>query len=82
MFAAAIFCTIRAIKNFQDAAIFAQLVVSLVSTYGCYVLASLLHLDPWHLVTSMPQYLILSATYINLLNIFAFSNRESSAELR
>lgn len=40
-------------------------------------MSSILALDPWHLVTSMPQYMLFAPVYINLLNIFAFSNRES-----
>lgn len=31
------------------------IIFSLIATYGCYVLSSLLALDPWHLITCMPQ---------------------------
>ncbi|KAL8292822.1 hypothetical protein RQP46_000516 [Phenoliferia psychrophenolica] len=64
MLAAAAFCVVKAAQNMRDSIIFAEIIISLASTSG----------DPWHLVTSMLQYLLLSATYINLLNIYAFSN--------
>jgi chitin synthase len=34
------------------------LLAALISTFGIYLLASLLYLDPWHMVTSFPQYLV------------------------
>ncbi|GAA5916862.1 hypothetical protein JCM6882_007436, partial [Rhodosporidiobolus microsporus] len=74
MFVAAGICVYHAVKNSSESLIMAQIVVSLASTYGCYVLASLIHLDPWHLVTSMLQYMLLAPTYINVLNIYAFAN--------
>lgn len=37
-------------------------------------MCSLIACDPWHLVTSMGQYLLMAPIYINLLNIYAFSN--------
>lgn len=30
--------------------------------------------DPWHMVTSMVQYMLLSPTYTNVLNVYAFCN--------
>ncbi|KAI5479650.1 glycosyltransferase family 2 protein [Pseudohyphozyma bogoriensis] len=74
MLAAAGYCIYRSVKDMQDSLIFAEIVISLCSTYGAYVLASLVALDPWHLVTCMAQYLLFSPIYINLLSIYAFSN--------
>jgi chitin synthase len=37
---------------------FRNIVLSLIATYGIYILASILALDPWHLLTSFPQYLL------------------------
>lgn len=68
------FCVVKAFQNMAESAIFAQIVVSLVSTYGCYVFASIIACDPWHLATCFAQYLLFAPIYINLLNIFAFSN--------
>ena len=49
MLFAAVFCILRAVHGFGDSSIFAQIIVSTISTYGCYVLSSFLALDPWHL---------------------------------
>ncbi|KAL7423299.1 Chitin synthase, class 8 [Cryptotrichosporon argae] len=54
--------------------VFTNIVVSLAATYGLYILSSLLALDPWHLLTSFIQYLLLAPSYINVLNVYAFSN--------
>ncbi|KAI8819656.1 chitin synthase-domain-containing protein [Fimicolochytrium jonesii] len=53
---------------------FRDLVVSLLSTYGLYITASLAHADWYHMVTCLPQYLILTPTYINVFMIYAFCN--------
>ena len=50
------------------------IIIALVATYGLYIIASVLYLDPWHLLTSMPQYLFLQSSYVNILNVFAFCN--------
>ncbi|GAA5915714.1 chitin synthase CHS2 [Sporobolomyces salmoneus] len=74
MLGAAGYCVYQAVQQSGESLIMAQIVVSLVSTYGCYVLSSLIAGDPWHLITSMAQYMLFAPIYINLLNIFAFSN--------
>jgi len=48
--------------------------VSLVATLGLYIFASLLFFDPWHMITSFIQYLLLAPSYINVLNVYAFAN--------
>ncbi|CCL99083.1 uncharacterized protein FIBRA_01097 [Fibroporia radiculosa] len=53
---------------------YTTMVFSISVTYGVYVLSSFLALDPWHIFTSFIPYLLLSPTYINILNIYAFSN--------
>jgi len=50
------------------------ILLALASTFGAYIFASLLYLDPWHLLTSMPQYLLMVTSYINILNVYAFCN--------
>lgn len=54
--------------------IFRNIIVSLVATLGLYVFASLLHFDPWHMITSFIQYILLAPSYINVLNVYAFAN--------
>ncbi|KAF4305984.1 Chitin synthase [Botryosphaeria dothidea] len=54
--------------------LFFTLIVSLASTYVLYFVASFLFLDPWHMFTSFIQYLLMTPTYINILNVYAFCN--------
>ncbi|KAK4626685.1 Chitin synthase C [Fulvia fulva] len=54
--------------------LFFTLIISLASTYILYLVASILFLDPWHMFTSFIQYLLLTPTYLNILNVYAFCN--------
>ena len=54
--------------------VFYTLIVSVMSTFGIWLIASLLMFDPWHMVTSLPQYMLLTPTYTNVLNVYAFCN--------
>ncbi|RMZ82278.1 hypothetical protein DV738_g1855, partial [Chaetothyriales sp. CBS 135597] len=58
---------------FQNTTFFG-LIVSLTSTYVLWFVASVLFFDPWHMFTCFLQYLVLTPTYINVLNIYAFCN--------
>lgn len=50
------------------------IIIALAATFGLYFVASFLYLDPWHMFTSFPQYLLTMSSYINILNVYAFSN--------
>ncbi|KAF2021019.1 glycosyltransferase family 2 protein [Aaosphaeria arxii CBS 175.79] len=50
------------------------ILIALAATFGLYFVASFLYLDPWHMFTSFPQYLLVMSSYINILNVYAFSN--------
>ncbi|KAK2463946.1 hypothetical protein APHAL10511_003997 [Amanita phalloides] len=50
------------------------IVAAMLSTFGIYLIASILYLDPWHMLTSFPQYLLLAPSFINVLNVYAFCN--------
>ncbi|KAH7921400.1 glycosyltransferase family 2 protein [Leucogyrophana mollusca] len=67
---ASVLCGIAAASQSGGAVV----LLSVAITYGVYVFSSLLAFDPWHLVTSFLQYLLLSPTYINILSIYAYSN--------
>lgn len=54
--------------------VFYTLIVSVMSTYGIWLIASLLMLDPWHMVSSFVQYMLLTPTFTNVLNVYAFCN--------
>ena len=46
MLICAVLCALQAVQNFDDP-IFARMIVSLASTYGAYIISSVLALDPW-----------------------------------
>lgn len=81
---AAIFTAVKSvedfikIKNFKelffDNSRFRDLVVSVLSTYVLYFAASFMYFEPWHMFTSFIQYILISPTYINVFNIYAFCN--------
>ena len=50
------------------------ILIAVVATFGLYYVASFLYWDPWHMFTSFPQYLLLMPSFINILNVYAFSN--------
>lgn len=54
--------------------VFYTLIVSVMSTFGIWLIASLLMFDPWHMITSFLQYMLLTPTYTNVLNVYAFCN--------
>ncbi|KAF4627328.1 hypothetical protein G7Y89_g10830 [Cudoniella acicularis] len=54
--------------------LFFTLIVSLLSTYLLWIFVSIVFLDPWHILTCSLQYLLLSPTYTNVINVYAFCN--------
>ncbi|KAF8724402.1 hypothetical protein AX14_008855 [Amanita brunnescens Koide BX004] len=50
------------------------LLAAMLSTFGIYLIASIIHFDVWHMFTSFPQYLLLAPSFINVLNVYAFCN--------
>lgn len=53
---------------------FRNIFITLMSSYGLYLLISLLHADPWHMITCFAQYTFLLPSFINILMIYAFCN--------
>lgn len=47
---------------------------AVVATYGLYVLGSAMFLDLAHIISSLPGYMIMLPTYINMMLPFALSN--------
>ncbi|ORY81796.1 family 2 glycosyltransferase [Leucosporidium creatinivorum] len=84
----AVFLTVKAFTNisFADAPTLKDklidlftgtngvLLAALASTYGIYLVCSLLYFDPWHLITSFPAYIAVAPSMINILNVYAFCN--------
>ncbi|KAL4819283.1 chitin synthase C [Aspergillus spinulosporus] len=82
---AAVFVTVRSIQeevkdgSFTFSTLFTNstffsIIVSLGSTYVMWFIASVIFMDPWHMFTCFIQYILLTPTYINVLNIYAFCN--------
>jgi len=46
----------------------------LAATYGLYFVASFLYMDPWHMFTSFPAYMLIMSSYVNILNVYAYCN--------
>jgi len=51
-----------------------MVIIALIAVIGIYFLASFLYMDPWHMFTSFPQYMLLASSYINILNVYAYCN--------
>jgi len=62
------------VSDFFANTIFRNIVVSLLATFGLYVIASLIFFEPWHMITSFVQYLLMAPSYIAVLNVYAFAN--------
>ncbi|TIB12944.1 hypothetical protein E3P92_02430 [Wallemia ichthyophaga] len=54
--------------------VFITIVISITATYGLYLISSILFFEPWHMLTSFFQYLMIAPSYINVLNVYAFCN--------
>ncbi|KAK1148765.1 Chitin synthase, class 3 [Aspergillus melleus] len=50
------------------------IIIALAATFGLYFVASFMYLDPWHMFTSFPAYMAVQSSFINILNVYAFSN--------
>ena len=50
------------------------IIIAIAAVFGLYFVASFMYLDPWHMFTSFPQYLLIMSSYVNILNVYAFSN--------
>jgi chitin synthase len=53
---------------------FSTLILSMLSTYVLWFVVSFLFFDAWHMFTSFLQYLLLTPSYINVLNVYALCN--------
>ncbi|KAH6869015.1 chitin synthase [Coprinopsis sp. MPI-PUGE-AT-0042] len=69
--------TFEAVKGMFDTPI-GPLTAAIVSTFGIYLIGSILYLDPWHMATSFFQYFILAPCFTNILNVYAFCNLHDS----
>ncbi|KAI9845200.1 MAG: Chitin synthase, class 2 [Thelocarpon superellum] len=61
-------------KSFFSSTSSGIIIIAIAATFGLYFVASFMYLDPWHMFTSFPQYLLVMSSYVNILNVYAFSN--------
>ena len=61
-------------KSFFSSSSSGIIIIALAATFGLYFVASFMYMDPWHMFTSFPQYLLIMSSYVNILNVYAFSN--------
>lgn len=61
-------------KTFFSSQTSGIILIALAATFGLYFVASFMYLDPWHMFTSFPQYMLIMSSYVNILNVYAFSN--------
>lgn len=72
MLTASVVCALKAYSQGGSANII--MLFSVIITFGIYAISSVIALDPSHMLTSFLPYMLLSPTYINILQIYAFSN--------
>ncbi|KAF0536232.1 glycosyltransferase family 2 protein [Gigaspora margarita] len=72
----------NSIISFLDDHIFTDITLSLVSTYGLYLIASFIMFDPWHMFTCILQYTFLIPFYVIILNIYSFCNLHQASWIR
>ncbi|WAR58672.1 hypothetical protein PtB15_10B10 [Puccinia triticina] len=46
----------------------------IAGTFGIYIIASVLYMDPWHILHSMIPFLLVAVSFTNILNVYAFCN--------
>lgn len=62
------------LKSFFSSSGAGIIIIALAATFGLYFVASFMYMDPWHMFTSFPAYLLVMSSFINILNVYAFSN--------
>jgi ABC-type Fe3+ transport system permease subunit len=67
MIVCAIVCAVWVART-GDKSLYDKMIVSVLSTVGLWAAASILAMDPAHLITSLLPYLLLSPLYIVILN--------------
>lgn len=67
MIVAAVICAIHVAQSHEHT-LYSQMKLSVIATVGLWVASSILALDPYHIVTSGLAYMLLSPSYIIILN--------------
>lgn len=62
------------VKSFFSSESSGIIIIALAATFGLYFVASFMYLDPWHMFTSFPAYMLIMSSYVNILNVYAYCN--------
>ncbi|TDL18368.1 glycosyltransferase family 2 protein [Rickenella mellea] len=62
------------IRHLFSNLVFRNVVIPVIVTAGLNLLASILFFEPWHMVTSFVQYLLIVPSYISVLSVYAVAN--------
>ncbi|GAA5900584.1 hypothetical protein JCM6882_000915 [Rhodosporidiobolus microsporus] len=57
-----------------DNSAFRNIVIAVAATYLLYIVSSILHYDPWHVITCFAQYMLFLPSYVSVLTIYSFAN--------
>jgi chitin synthase len=66
--------TFTGAESFVTLPAFRDIFITILGTCGFFVLISIMHMDPWHMITCFAQYTLLLPAFINILPIYAFCN--------
>lgn len=53
---------------------FVAIVISVAATVGVYLIASILFLEPWHMVTSIVQYYLMAPSFVSVFGVYSMCN--------
>jgi chitin synthase len=53
---------------------FVSIVLSVAATFGVYLIASILFLEPWHMFTSIIQYYLMSPSFVSVFGVYSMCN--------
>ncbi|CAH7688751.1 class III chitin synthase [Phakopsora pachyrhizi] len=53
---------------------YGPIMAGILGTFGLYIASSIIYLDPWHILHSFIPFLLISVSFTNILNVYAFCN--------
>lgn len=53
---------------------FIAVVISVAATFGVYLIASILFLEPWHMFTSLIQYYLMAPSFVSVFGVYSMCN--------
>lgn len=53
---------------------FISIVLSVAATFGVYLIASIMFLEPWHMFTSVIQYFLMAPSFVSVFGVYSMCN--------